>query len=80
MAKKKPRKPQWKTLPKELEGFAPGWTVFGSGDEFEFLVDAAVKLFQDPQIPAGEVFFVGGSPHENWVEETRIRTEAICRN
>lgn len=49
-------------------------------DELEALVAAAMKMFQDPQIPAGEVVFVGGSPHENWVEETRLRTEAICRN
>lgn len=49
-------------------------------DEIEDLVAYALKLCGNPQIPAGEVFFVGGSPHENWVEETRIRTEAICRN
>ena len=49
--------------------------------ELEALVDAATKLLQAPptEVWCGPLF-VGGNPHENWVEETRWRTEAICRN
>lgn len=51
-----------------------------SEDELEAYVISMAKLILDPQIPAGEVFFVGGNPHANWIEETKWRTEAICRN
>lgn len=68
MAKKKAKKFTW--MP----------SVVIPPADVEALISSAVKLFMDPQIPAGEVMFVGGSPHENWIEETRLRTEAICRN
>ena len=68
MAKKKPKTFTWKP------------SVVLPPDAAEALLSSVAKLLQDPQIPAGEVVFVGGNPHENWVEETKWRTEAICRN
>ena len=48
-------------------------------EELNLLLASMVQQLHGTQVWCGPLF-VGGNPHENGIEETKWRTEAICRN